>query len=134
MSGALFAIDLIAAAGIAVKEYKEEAEEEQGQGRNENSGNRSCEQVPLALAASLLSTRTGASLALAVVRYARRNWPPVVLLGVIGEQVWTAAGVEDAPCLISRAGTSANVVVLSFVSAQLESPTADRPHRTSDFL
>jgi hypothetical protein len=51
-----------------------------------------------------------------------------VLLGVIGERVWPAAGEEDASVPDFKAGTPANVVILSFVSAQVESPTADHPH------
>ena len=89
LAGGLAAMGIIAAIVVSVKEHEEEKDEQLAEhadtgGMVSDATVQAMVQTPIALLASLLTTRAGATSALSVVRVLGRNFPLVLFLVMIG--------------------------------------------------
>ena len=97
MAAGLAAIGLIAAVVVSVKEHEEELGEQEAEVADAQQivGGATAQamaQAPLAMLGALFSAPGGATSLLKVARIAGRNWPLVLLLGMIVLLFWPAEG------------------------------------------
>jgi hypothetical protein len=96
MAGGLAALGVIAAIAVSVKEHEEEVADQQAE---ETDTSRVvaevASQAPLALLSGLLAMPGGGASALTLARLLGRNWPLVLLLGVIATLLWPGQSHAD---------------------------------------
>jgi uncharacterized membrane protein len=93
MAGGLVAIGVIAAIAVRVKEHEEEvaeerAEQTEGAGLLDGATGQAMLQAPLALLAAASAVPGGATTILKAARVLGRNYPVVLLVGLIGLLFW----------------------------------------------
>jgi hypothetical protein len=102
VAGGLAAIGIVAAIAVGVKEHEEEVAEQQAEQSDteevvSDATAQAMKQAPLALLGTVFTMPGGATTALNVARILGRNYPLVLLLGLIGALFWpTETKGEDA--------------------------------------
>jgi hypothetical protein len=109
VAGGLAVIGAVAAAVVSVREEQEEAAEKSAEASDtseimSDAAAQAMVQAPIAVLGTLLSVPGGASAALGAARLLGRNWPLVVLMGLIALLYWpdqrdagNAQDVESKP-------------------------------------
>jgi Na+/melibiose symporter-like transporter len=101
MAGGLVAIGVVAAILVSFKEHEEQVAEEKAQQTDTqevftDATSQALTQMPLALLGALSTTRGGATSALKLARILGRNFPLVLLLGMIGALFWPTSEAETS--------------------------------------
>jgi hypothetical protein len=89
IAAGLTVIGIVAVLAVSMKEHEEERKEERGvAGDTSDLAAEVAAQVPLALIGSLLSLPGGTETTFKAAKIAGRNWPLVVLVGVVALLFW----------------------------------------------